>query len=868
MPRLRRQRPAVFSKIPIKSKLMIIIMTTVLFALLLAVSAILYYDKVRNQNYLVQDISSSAQLLANRSTAALLFDDKQVATENLAALQAKQAVIQACIFSDANVLIAEYRASDTPPSLACQSGPEQQDGYRLQGTVLEVFYPVISDDAVIGTVLIRTSLAELDRHWQKFIFCCAAIFFWVSLAALFLADSLRRIVTKPLNTLTLTALHIIKEKDFSVRAPQHNNDEFGILTDTFNVMLETLERQNRLLLEANADLDEKVRERTRQLELAKQEAEAANRTKSTFLANMSHEIRTPMNAIIGMTYLTLQTELTLKQRNYQDKINTSAHWLLRILNDILDFSKLEAGKLKLEHTEFRFDTVIQHLLDVTSQLLNGKQLTLNFEVDPDVPVALIGDPLRLGQVLLNLLSNAIKFTQQGTVTLKVQVQAFDSKEVCLCFSVIDTGIGLSKKQQSRLFSAFNQADESTTRRYGGTGLGLSISKDLAEAMGGTIEVESCLGVGSIFYFTVTLSVQAAAKTRPPSQQAHTPDKHLALSGAYLLLVEDNLVNQEVMMEILGNCGIRVDRANNGAEAIALIGKNRYSAVLMDCQMPIMDGFKASRIIRADPRFADLPIIAMTANVMAEERDHCLASGMNDHIGKPIDWTLFFQTLVRWVKPVDDELISPARAIAVKYLPDSEQRQHPTEETSLNLSTKDLSPTFATLEVQVVPGKYDAAALNSWLESFAKSMLALAAIQMQPSFAASPSGDASIFQRAVQLGPSFSDERLETLNISAHYVLSADNAEARSCGFIEQTAAEHSYADRLELMDKIVSGIAHEVNQPLSAISGYTQAGLNMINAENPDRAKLAEILHKVQQQSLRAGQIIHRMKELIKSSSK
>ncbi|MDD2801078.1 MAG: response regulator, partial [Methylococcales bacterium] len=404
------------------------------------------------------------------------------------------------------------------------------------------------------------------------------------------------------------------------------------------------------LQKVQAKLEEQVAKRTEELQGMTAQAMAAVEIKRAFLANMSHEIRTPMNAIMGMAHLTLQTDLTATQRNYQNKINSSAKWLLGILNDILDFSKLEAGKLKLEHIEFKLETVIQYLDDVTSPLLIDKQLALSFEVDPIVPNALIGDPLRLGQVLLNLLSNAIKFTEKGSVTLQVQLHSFEAKEACLCFSVIDTGIGLSKEQQSQVFGAFNQADNSTTRLYGGTGLGLSISKDLVEAMGGTINIESRLGFGSRFYFTVSLGVQTENKPNSPTLQTIRTDKYPTLRNTYVLLVEDNLINQEFMPTILGHEGIRVDIASSGEEAIALIGINDYSAVLMDCQMPMMDGFETSRIIRADPRFADLPIIAMTGNVMTEDRERCFASGMNDYIGKPVDWELFFQTLARWIKP--------------------------------------------------------------------------------------------------------------------------------------------------------------------------------------------------------------------------
>jgi signal transduction histidine kinase len=530
----------------IKGKLMLIIMSTVLFALLSTVIAILFYDRMRSRDLLVQDITSSAQLLANHSITALLFNDSEVAKQNLSSLQGRQGVYQACIFSATNVLFAEYQSTTIDPNFTCQNDNGLQNGYRFQGTVLEVFYPVISNGKVIGTILIRTSLVEINNRWLEFIFWCLAIFSFVNVAAFFLADTLRKVITNPLNSLTLTAQHIIQEKDFSVRASQHhNNDEFGILTQTFNVMLETLESQNRQLLEDNVNLDKKVQERTQQLEVAKLDAEAGNRAKSEFLANMSHEIRTPLNAIMGLTQLVLKSDLTLKQNDYLKKIYTSANWLLSILNNILDFSKFEAGKLELENAEFELETILQQLTDMVLPQLDDKQLSFSFEIDHSVPNLMVGDSLRLGQILLNLVSNAIKFTEKGTIKVSVELLQLDVKHIFLRFSVIDTGIGLSQKQQNQLFVPFNQADNSTTRLYGGTGLGLSICKQLVEAMGGAICVDSHLGIGSNFHFTVTLNVP-----KPRLLQAHHQDNNLLLKNAYLLLVEDNPFNQELMLEML------------------------------------------------------------------------------------------------------------------------------------------------------------------------------------------------------------------------------------------------------------------------------------------------------------------------------
>ncbi len=552
-------------------------------------------------------------------------------------------------------------------------------------------------------------------------------------------------------------------------------------------------RQNDIIIglcSVSTDITER-KHMEEELVVAKKIAEDASKSKADFLANMSHEIRTPMNAIMGMAYLIQKTELTKRQKDYIDKIHKSSQHLLGVINDILDFSKIEAGKLDIEYIDFNLESVLDNLSNLIGEKCSAKGLELIFDVDPEIPNNLCGDPLRLGQILINYANNAMKFTEKGEIIVRIRKEFYKENEYLLRFEVKDTGIGLTEEQKNKLFQSFQQADSSTTRKYGGTGLGLAISKNLATLMGGNVGVNSEEGKGSTFWFTARLlinkkfneinlpaiklqnrqvlvvddnlqartiisdmlktmslrvdeaesgvkainmvinanninapyeiiymdmqmpgtngietikqinilnlalkphyimvtafgreeifheaqnagvelvlvkpvnptvlfdatirvlvgNVEEACEDQEIVVVQSSKNNLLAIKGSNVLLVEDNKLNQQVALELLEDGGFNIDIANNGQIALQKIGEKTYDIVLMDMQMPVMDGLEATRQIRKNPKYLMLPIVAMTANAMTEDKERCTAAGMNDHLTKPIEPDLLYETLIKWI----------------------------------------------------------------------------------------------------------------------------------------------------------------------------------------------------------------------------
>ena len=397
-------------------------------------------------------------------------------------------------------------------------------------------------------------------------------------------------------------------------------------------------------------LEKMIEERTVALSTAKEAAEAANRAKSVFLANMSHELRTPLNGIMGMTALALRRATDPKQIDQLEKAANASRHLLAVIDDILDLSKIEADRLTLEHIEFSLGEVFERLVDLVGTTASEKGIEFSTEIPPRlVMLQVVGDPLHLRQVLINLAANAIKFTARGSVIASAALVDETDSAVLLRFSVKDTGIGISTADQQRLFTPFEQADGSTTRKYGGTGLGLAISKRLVQLMGGEIGLSSEAGTGSTFWFTTRLS-KPLIKVPDAAIAEKSPEvllqKHF--TGAEILVVEDDPINQEMVRSVLEDVGLRVDSATDGAMAVKMAASGRYALILMDMQMPVMDGLEASRLIRRIPGNADVPILAFTANAYAEDRADCFSAGMNDVVTKPVMPEALFACLYRWM----------------------------------------------------------------------------------------------------------------------------------------------------------------------------------------------------------------------------